>query len=125
MNLKQQRWLELMKNYDLDIQYHPKKANVVVDALSRKATEKLNVLITEQRYLHKEIKELELEVVTHGIEGIWATIVAEPTILKEIKLKQMEYHKLKKIYDNLVMKPNAEFKMTDGVFKVFLISSNR
>ncbi|WMV07995.1 hypothetical protein MTR67_001380, partial [Solanum verrucosum] len=34
-NLKQQKWLELLKNYDMSILYHPGKANVVVDALSR------------------------------------------------------------------------------------------
>jgi hypothetical protein len=34
LNLRQHRWLELIKDYDLDIQYHPGKANVVADALS-------------------------------------------------------------------------------------------
>jgi hypothetical protein len=33
----QRRWLELIKDYDLEIHYHPGKANVVVDAFSRKA----------------------------------------------------------------------------------------
>jgi hypothetical protein len=37
LNLRQRRWLELIKGYDRDIQYHPGKANVVVDALSHKS----------------------------------------------------------------------------------------
>jgi hypothetical protein len=37
LNMQQRRWLELIKDYDLDIHYHPGKANVVADALSRKA----------------------------------------------------------------------------------------
>jgi hypothetical protein len=37
LNLRHRRWLELIKDYDLDIEYHPGKANVVVDALSRKS----------------------------------------------------------------------------------------
>jgi hypothetical protein len=34
--MRQRRWLELIKDYDLEIHYHPEKANVVADALSRK-----------------------------------------------------------------------------------------
>ncbi|KAJ4981049.1 hypothetical protein NE237_031886 [Protea cynaroides] len=37
LNIRQRRWLELLKDYDCDIQYHPGKVNVVADALSRKA----------------------------------------------------------------------------------------
>ena len=37
LNLSQRRWLELLKDYDMTILYHPGKANVVADALRRKA----------------------------------------------------------------------------------------
>ena len=36
-NMRQQRWLDVVKDYDCEILYHPGKANMVVDALSRKA----------------------------------------------------------------------------------------
>jgi hypothetical protein len=35
LNMRQRRWLELIKDYDLEVHYHPGKANVVADALSR------------------------------------------------------------------------------------------
>lgn len=38
INMRQRRWLELLKDYDLKLQYHPSKANVVADALSRKSS---------------------------------------------------------------------------------------
>ena len=37
LNMRQRRWIELLKDYDYIIQYHLGKANVVVDALSRKS----------------------------------------------------------------------------------------
>ncbi|GKG41630.1 putative reverse transcriptase domain-containing protein, partial [Tanacetum coccineum] len=36
LNMRQRRWLELLSDYDYEIRYHPRKANVVADALSRK-----------------------------------------------------------------------------------------
>jgi hypothetical protein len=46
LNLRQRRWLELIKDYDLGINYHPRKANVVADALSRRSH--LNMLATRE-----------------------------------------------------------------------------
>jgi hypothetical protein len=37
LNKRQQRWLELIKDYDMEVHYHPGKANIVAEALSRKA----------------------------------------------------------------------------------------
>jgi hypothetical protein len=37
LNMRQRRWLELIKDYEQEVHYHPGKANVIADALSRKA----------------------------------------------------------------------------------------
>ena len=39
--MRQRRWLELIKDYDLTIQYHPGKAHVVADALNRTSVPKI------------------------------------------------------------------------------------
>ena len=44
LNLRQRRWMELIKDYDCVIDYHPEKANVVADALSRKLVQTLRAL---------------------------------------------------------------------------------
>nr|GEV67022.1 putative reverse transcriptase domain-containing protein [Tanacetum cinerariifolium] len=52
LNVRQRRWLELLSDYDCDIRYHPRKANVVADALSRKEwVEPLRELVTLLRRL--------------------------------------------------------------------------
>ena len=43
LNLRQRQWLELFKDYDCIIDYHPRKANVVADALSRKMISALSL----------------------------------------------------------------------------------
>ena len=50
LNLRQRRWLELFKNYDCIIDYHPGKANVVADALSRKMIYALSVKDYDWRF---------------------------------------------------------------------------
>ncbi|GKC99350.1 putative reverse transcriptase domain-containing protein, partial [Tanacetum coccineum] len=43
LNMRQRRWIELLSDYDCVILYHPGKANVVTDALSRKDKEPIRV----------------------------------------------------------------------------------
>ena len=51
LNLRQRRWLELLKDYDCDILYHPGNANVVADALSIKSSGSLAHISVERRPL--------------------------------------------------------------------------
>ena len=58
LNLRQRRWLELLKDYDVDILYHPGKANVVVDALNRKSMGSLSHVEADKVGIKKDLCQL-------------------------------------------------------------------
>jgi hypothetical protein len=64
--MRQRRWLELIKDYDLEVHYHPGKANVVTDALSRKVHCNHLELEPVSETLCEEMRRLNLEVVQLG-----------------------------------------------------------
>ncbi|KAK8583482.1 hypothetical protein V6N13_108843 [Hibiscus sabdariffa] len=76
LNLRQRRWLELLKDYDCQIEYHPGKANVVVDALSRKA-------ITDLRSLFARMS-------LYDDGSLLAELQVKPTLAVEIRAKQLQ-----------------------------------
>ncbi|KAL8156665.1 hypothetical protein AgCh_001671 [Apium graveolens] len=86
LNIRQRRWLELIKEYGCAINYHPGKANVVADALSRK--ERLNMLTTSEE-LVKDFEKMEIEVQTpeFGGKAIYA-MSFQPEILEKIRCCQ-------------------------------------
>ena len=47
LNMRQWRWIEFLKDYEFDLNYHPNKANVVVDALSKKSLNASWMMIKE------------------------------------------------------------------------------
>jgi ribonuclease HI len=77
LNFRQRRWLELIKDYDLEIHYHPGKANLVADALSRKEQVHSAVVAQLPDEIVEDLRRLNLGIVVHT-EGV--TIDVEPTL---------------------------------------------
>jgi hypothetical protein len=65
LNLRQRRWLELIKDYDLGINYHPGKANVVADALSRRSHVSQLVMDSMPFVLCEEFDKLNFRIVAN------------------------------------------------------------
>ncbi|PNX65452.1 hypothetical protein L195_g054545 [Trifolium pratense] len=57
--MRQRRWLEFLKDYDFELSYHPGKANVVADALSRKSLHMSSLMVKELELI-EEFRDLSL-----------------------------------------------------------------
>jgi hypothetical protein len=66
LNMRQRCWLELIKDYDLEVHYHPSNANVVADALSHKARCSCLSVEAFNETLCWEIRKLNLEIIPQG-----------------------------------------------------------
>ncbi|WMV14154.1 hypothetical protein MTR67_007539 [Solanum verrucosum] len=94
--------MKSFKDYDVTIQYHPGKSNVVADALSRKTVSmgSLACLGVSKRPLAKKIQTLESKFMQLGIfekGGVLASIESSPTFIEEIKAKQFKDESLNEL----------------------------
>ena len=86
--MRQRRRLERLKDYDLSINYHPGKANVVAEALSRKSSKCLTTFIATQKLILEDLKRLEIEVLMHNFRKLLSYLTIQPTLIKRIKEAQ-------------------------------------
>jgi len=82
LNQSQRRWLELIKDYELEIHYHPGKANVVAGALSRKSYVNMLLAIELPPELLVEFEHLNLGFVANT-QG--TTLEVKPTLEQDIR----------------------------------------
>ncbi|XP_024969725.1 uncharacterized protein LOC112509084 [Cynara cardunculus var. scolymus] len=87
--MHQRRWLELLTDYDVRIQYHPGKANVVADALSRKSIGNVSSL-TVQSHIASDIEGMGITLCYHGRDEVLVSLTVEPTLVSQIKEAQQE-----------------------------------
>ena len=90
LNLRQRRWMELLKDYDCTIDYHPGKANVVADALSRKSTGSLAYMQTIQLPLMVELRELGVELRMHASRALFSSFQLRLILVDRILEAQLE-----------------------------------
>ncbi|XP_070056607.1 uncharacterized protein [Nicotiana tomentosiformis] len=93
LNLRQWRWLELLKDYDITILYHPGKANIVADALSRREESlgSLAFLLAAERPLALDVQALANQFVRFDISKpsrVLACVVSRSSLYDRIRERQ-------------------------------------
>jgi len=86
-----------LKEYDLQIQYHPRKANVVADALNRNTQHGLNAMINTQPEISRDLETMGIELVLSGYtNGLLTALEVQPFTIEEIKASEKNDAKLEK-----------------------------
>jgi hypothetical protein len=106
LNLRQHCWLELIKDYDLEIHYHPGKANLVADALSQKEHVRSAVVAQLPDEIVEDFRRLNLGIVAHT-EGV--TIDVESTLEQEFRKGQIDDAKIQENRDLIIEGQGPEF----------------
>jgi hypothetical protein len=111
--MRQRRWLELIKDYELKNHYHPGKANVVADALSRKASCHCLMMKTSNITLCQEMEKLNLGMIQHGTLN---HLKLELVLLQRIIYAQRNDEGMKHIHEKIeASKANCFRKDDQGI----------
>ena len=99
LNLRQRRWMELIKDYDYVIDYHPGKANVVADALNRKIVQTLRAL--NAQFLLTDDGTVVVE------------LIARPNLLNQVLGAQKNDEKISAIVSKIGEGKETEFSVKE------------
>ncbi len=110
LNLRQRRWLELIKDYDCLIDYQPEKANVIADALNRKTM--ANLRVSPLSMVH-ELKALHASLEIDDDGQMVATWQVKPVLIDHIKIAAQTDEKYQKLMKEARDGKKFEFSVND------------
>ena len=117
LNMRQRWWIEFLKDYDFELLYHPRKANVVADALSRKTVHVAHLMIKESELL-ESFRDMKLQFELKPKFIRCSTLVISSEFLSLIREKQARDVSLQKVKELLRSDQTKEFALgSDGVLR--------
>ena len=113
--MRQRRWIELIKDYDCTIEYHPGKANVVANALSRKSTSSASVsqLIAEYLPMLIEMRSMGIKLETTDSGALLAAFHVRPVLVDRVRQSQAQDLYLMKIKVEIEAGQQSTFSIKD------------
>ncbi|KAL2249898.1 UNVERIFIED_CONTAM: Transposon Tf2-12 polyprotein [Sesamum indicum] len=116
LNLRQRRWIELLKDYDCTIDFHPGKANVIADALSRKSSSTLANLGSHNQTLLLEMRSMNTKLEVDQVAGLLAALQIKPDFVDQIKEAQTRDAFLLRMLERIRLGKKTNFSIRgDGV----------
>ncbi|XP_052726210.1 uncharacterized protein LOC128194683 [Vigna angularis] len=117
LNMRQRRWMEFLKDFDFDLLYHPGKANVVADALSRKSVH-ISALMVRELELVKSFRDLRLQVEFEADSIRCNNLVVSNDLLKHIKEEQSKDVELQTSSSLIGTEQGKDFALgADGILR--------
>ena len=113
LNMRQRRWLVLLKDYNFDLNYHPGKANVVADALSRKSLH-MSMLMVRELELIEQFRDMSLVCEANSDSVKLGMLRLTSSILEEIREGQRSDLKLVDQLTLINQGNGGEFKIDEN-----------
>ena len=98
--MRQRRWMEFLEDYDFTLHYHPGKANVVADALSRKSRGALASIASREWRMLETVGQFGLQY-SEQAQGTLGILVATPSLLNRVIESQGQEAKIVSIRDQV------------------------
>ncbi|CAL9094580.1 unnamed protein product [Musa textilis] len=113
--MRQRRWLDFLKDYDFKINYHPRKTNVVADALRRNTSSLVAYMNIQRNSKMIELVDLKLRFLSETNEGFLACLMVQSDLVERIKEGQKEDLYLQMIVKEIAQGARPEFlQIKDG-----------
>ena len=100
LNMRQRRWMEFLEDYDFTLHYHPGKANVVANALSRKSRGALASIASREWQMLETVEQFGLQY-SKQAQGTLGSLVAKPSLLSRVIESQGQDAKIVSIRDRV------------------------